>query len=145
MKLLFVFLLSFIVLHASAQDSWMVCFDRKTVLTASTENTEKNVVRITTSDLQKKKNLIICYKESTPQKNWERIIIAYDDKDRELKKQTGTKFMLSAAELKTLLQQSKTIMFYTLYLPTDPKLKAQVRVRRVHLCTLIFFQAASSI
>lgn len=137
MKLLFAFLLSFIVLHVSAQDSWKVCFDKKTVLSASTEDVEKNVVKIAVSDLQKSKNFIICYKETAPQKNWERTIIAYDDKDRELKKQTGAKFMLSAAELNTLLQRSGELKFYTLYLPTDPKLKAQVRVRRVHLCTLI--------
>lgn len=137
MKIFFVFLMGLIGANAFAQDSWKICLDKKNILTASVEDAEKNIVKINASDLRKNKNLIINYKETTPQKGWERTIAVYDEKDQEIKKHTGKKWILATTELKTLFEKSGALKFYTLYLPEDPKLKSQVRVRRVHLCTLI--------
>jgi len=137
MKILLAFLLSFVSITVFAQDSWKLCLDRKTLLKTSAENEEENVVKLSSSDLQKGRNFVLTYKEADPKNGWERTIAVYDEKDRELKKQSGKKLSLKASELKSLFQKSKIIKIYTISLPTDPKLKAQVRVRRVHLCTLI--------
>ena len=137
MKLVFAFLLSFIGFSAIAQDSWKVCLDKKVLFNTSNEDEKKNVVTVSVADLNKSKNFILSYNEISPQKEWERTIQLYDVKDNELKKQKGKKFTLKASELKTLLNKYKTIKVYTLNSPTDPKLKARVRIRRVHLCTLI--------
>jgi hypothetical protein len=137
MKILFAFLLSFIGISAIAQDSWKVCLDKKVLLNTSNEDAEKNVVKIASANLKKAKSFIVNYNEAVPQKGWERTMIAYDDKDNELKKQTAKKFTLKASELKTLLDKYKTIKIYTISSPTDPKMKSQVRLRRVHLCTLV--------
>ena len=137
MKILFAFLLSLVGASAIAQDNWKVCFDKKVLLNASTEDEQKNVIEITQADMKKSKSFVVSYKESSPQKGWERTIIIYDGKDSELKKQTGEKLYLKTSELKVLLDRSKTIKIYTLNSPTDPKMKSQVRLRRVHLCTLI--------
>ena len=128
-----------------AQDSWKVCLDKKILLSTSTENVEKNIIAISAADIKKNKNFILSYKEAIPQKGWERNISVYTEKDEELQKQKGKKLVLKTSELRELFEKSKTLKIYTTYLPTDPKMKAQIRVRRVHLCTLIFFQAASSI
>jgi hypothetical protein len=137
MKILFAFLLSCIGASAIAQDSWKVCLDKKVLLSTSTEDAEKNVIKISPSGLKKNKSFIIAYKETSPQKGWERTISIYDEKDNELTKQTGNRFVSKVSELKTLLDQYKILKVYTINSPTDPKMKAQVRLRRVHLCTLV--------
>jgi hypothetical protein len=137
MKLLFTFLLSFVGISAIGQDSWKVCLDKKVLLNTSTEEGDKNVIKVSPATLKKAKTFIVRYKEAAPQKGWERVITVYDEKDNELKKQNGKKFTLKSSELKTLLDKYKTIKLYTINSPTDPKMKSQVRLRRVHLCTLV--------
>ena len=119
------------------QASWKVTVNEKTVLHTSEENEGKNTVFIKTTDLGKKKDLVLTYHEKGKKSGWERTISVYDENDRELKQQKGTKLKLSHTELKSFLKQSKKLKIYTVALPTDPKLKASIRVRRVHLCTLI--------
>jgi hypothetical protein len=137
MKILFVFLLTLVEISAIAQDSWKVCLDKKVLLNTSNEDEKKNVIRISVADLNRSKNFTLSYREISPQKDWERTIRLYDEKDNELKKQKGKKLTLKTSELKSLLNQYKTVKIYTLNSPSDPKLKARVRIRRVHLCTLI--------
>jgi hypothetical protein len=137
MKIFFAFLLSFVGISAIAQDSWKVCLDKKVLLNTSTEDVEKNVIKLSSAGLNKSKTFIVSYNEATPQKGWERTITAYDGKDNELRKQTGKKFTIKTPELKTLLDKYETIKIYTVNSPTDPKMKSQVRLRRVHLCTLV--------
>jgi len=133
----FFFIGLFINIAATAQDSWKVCLDKKTVLKTSVESEEKNVVHINAADLKNKNGFVVNYTGQTKKKDWERTIMIYDENDQELSRQKGTRLELSDAALHDLFQQSKTLKIYTLALPTDPKLKAAVRVRRVHLCTLI--------
>lgn len=137
MKLLFAFLFGFVSSAVMAQDSWKVCLDKKVLLSTSKEDAEKNVVNFSLTDLKKNKNFVVSYKEATPQKGWERSISIYTEKDEELEKQKGKKIILKTLELKKLFEKSKTLKIYTIYLPTDPKMKSQIRVRRVHLCTLV--------
>lgn len=137
MKILFAFLLSFTGLSAIAQDHWKVCLDKKILLNTSIEDAQKNVIKFSSVDLKKSKIFVVNYNEAASQKGWERTISVYDEKDNELKKQAGKKFTLKTSALKTLLDKYKTIKIYTINFPTDPKMKSQVRLRRVHLCTLV--------
>jgi len=137
MRFLLVFLLSFITVSVVAQDSWKVSFDKKILLKTSTEDAEKNVLKVSSADSKKAKIFTVSYIESSPQKGWERTITAYDDKDNELKKQKGKTFTIKTSELKALLLKYKTVKIYTINSPIDPKMKSQVRLRRVHLCTLV--------
>jgi hypothetical protein len=106
-------------------------------LNTSSEDTGKNVIRLSLLDLQKSKTFIVAFRQASPQKGWERTITAYDEKNNELEKQKGKTFSLKTSELKILLDKFKTITIYTINYPTDPKIKSQVRLRRVHLCTLV--------
>ena len=126
----------FISVAAPAQGSWKVCLNNKTVLKTSTENEEKNIIHINAADLKKKNGFVVNYTDQKKKNDWERTIMIYDENDHEVIQQKGTKFELSNADLRAFFQQSKTLKIYTWALPTDPKLKAAVRVRRVHLCTL---------
>ena len=136
MKFVFIFLLGFVGFTAVAQDRWKVCFDKKVVLNVSAEDEEKNIVKVSPAHL-KSKTFVVNYAAPTSQKGWERTIMLFDEKDQELKKQKGKKFSLKTSELKTLLNKYKTVKVYTINSPTDPKVKMQVRLRRVHLCTLV--------
>jgi hypothetical protein len=127
----------FISVAAPAQGSWKVCLNKKTVLKASAENEEKNIIYINAADLANKNDFVVDYTEQKKKNDWGRTIMIYDENDHEVIQQKGTKFELSNADLQAFCKQSKTLKIYTWALPTDPKLKAAVRVRRVHLCTLI--------
>lgn len=120
-----------------AQDSWKICLDEKILLNTSTEDAEKNTIQLSAASLKNAKSFTVDFTEANPQKGWQRSILVYDEKDNELKKQAGKKLMLKISELQSLLEKYKTIKIYTINMPTDPKMKAQVRIRRVHLCTLV--------
>src|SRR5690349_20460869 len=107
MKILLAFLLSCASITVFAQDSWKLCLNGKTLLNTSAEDEEENVVKLSPSDLQKSRNFVLTYKEANPKKGWERTIAVYDEKDRELKKQSGKKFSLKTSELKSLFQKPK--------------------------------------
>jgi len=136
MKLLFAFLLSLTGAMAK-QDSWKVCLDKKVLLQTSKEDEQVNVSTVTAAELKKSKKLEIYYKQVAPDKAWERTLSIYDTNDQELQTVKGNKLSLKSAALLSLLEHHKTIKFYTLYSPTDPKMKMMVRLRRVHLCTLV--------
>jgi hypothetical protein len=137
MKIFFAFLLSLIGTVAFTQDSWKICLDKKTLLTALAEDEQKNTIQISSAELKKGKNLVVTYKEQSQQKGWERTLFVFNENDKELKTQVGKKLSLKVSDLKTWLNQNKEVKIYTLNSPTDPKMKAQVRLRRVHLCTLV--------
>ena len=138
MKKFFLFLLGFIPFTLWAQDSWKVQLNDKQMLKTSDENAEKNVIRIKSSSLQNKKDFTITYTEGEKKKNWQRYITIFNEQDAELYKQTGSKIKIKNSVLASLFKKSKTLKVYTWSLPTDPKLQQTVRVRRVHLCTLVF-------
>jgi hypothetical protein len=120
-------------------DSWKIKWNNKTVLETSREDESSNTIKIKKDDLKKKYTLEIVYKEGdvANTKNWKRSILFYDDADNGLMTKDSTRSVkLSAAQLKKLFGDKKTVKIYTMAIPTDPDLAARVRVRRVHLCTL---------
>jgi hypothetical protein len=137
MKSLFLTILSFISFTLFAQDNWKVQLNDKVVFKSTEENAEKNSIQITAAALQKKKDFIITYTERAKKKGWQRYITIYNEQDLELYKQTGHKINIRNGVLASLFKKSRTLKVYTWSLPTDPKLQQTVRVRRVHLCTLI--------
>ena len=138
MKLLILLIVSFLtttLLHA--QGNWKVTQNGKVVLQTSQEDTAKNVITISKASLKKKYELILIYNEENKQKDFTRYITAFGSNDHELNKQTGNMFKLNNPTLTSLFYQSKRIRIYTWSLPSDPNMKASIRVRRVHLCTLV--------
>ena len=134
----FLLALGFIAVSAaSAQDSWKVLLNGKAVLSASTENEEKNRITVKASDLKKKQDFQVIYTEQPKEKGWDRTIMAVAENDHELSRQETGKFKIKNALLESFFKKSKTIRIYTVSLPADPAKRAVIRVRRVHLCTLV--------
>jgi len=134
---LLLFLFSALFLPALAQDSWTVKWDGNAILQASGEDEKKNTVRLTPSSLDQRTSLILEYSQGEKRAGWERTIMLVDDRDKVLVKKKGSVFSISNTGLKSLFKESRVLHLYTVSLPTDPDLKVRVRVRRVHLCTLV--------
>jgi hypothetical protein len=130
---LFVFL---VLSPALYSQSWKICNNGKLLLKADTENEEKNKISLDSIHLTKK-GLTLQYSEGKDKKKgWDRVIAVYNFSDKELKQQKGNSLQLSRDSLHYYFKNSPLLKFYTWSLPTDPKLKALVRVRRIHLATI---------
>ena len=127
----------FLALRSFAQDSWKITLNEKNIFNTSTENEEKNIVKIRSSDLQKKKEFLLTYTEKPKKTDWIRSVMVVGENDHELLRVEGNKIKIKNAALDSLFAKSKTLRIYTISLPKDPAKRATVRVRRVHLCTLV--------
>lgn len=128
----------FFLFTGAPTDSWKVVHNGKTRLRAVAENEEKNMVRIKKTDLAKSGFLSVAYTEAVKQKGWVRTFRLYSENDEEVEKYSGLLLKLPNARLRALAAKNKSIKLYTLSLPADPGKAAVVRVRRVHLCTIVF-------
>ena len=118
-------------------DSWKVEHNGKIKLKASEENEGKNVITIKKDDLKKTGVLLVAYKEMDGQRGWQRSITLFDEKDNKLLKSEGALAKVPNEKLAELANRYKIIKIYTWSLPTDPAVAATVRIRRVHLCTIL--------
>lgn len=126
-----------LVTSVQAQDKWMVYVNKIVVLNALEESEEKNIVRVSAPELNKKNNFSLTYFENPRQKGWTRSIMVFNSEDQEIKRVQGSKLSYTNASLLNLLKKHKTLQIYTWSIPDDPALKERIRVRRVHLCTLV--------
>ncbi|MEO6069664.1 MAG: hypothetical protein ABIN57_02370 [Chitinophagaceae bacterium] len=124
-------------IKTSGPDSWRIEHNGNLKLYASTENPAKNVITLKKADFKKAGALVIGYKEMSREGGWQRSITLFDEKDNELIKEEGALLKVKNAKLASLAASYKTIKIYTWALPTDPALAATVRIRRVHLCTIL--------
>ena len=138
MKILFLLLglVGFIAVDAQ-KDTWLLSHNNKPVLKALGEDEAKNVITIKAADLKKNGQLFINYKEAKKQKDWKRTLAVFDTQDNELIKYSGSIFKIGNSKLNSLYAQGiRTLKIYTWALPTDPKLAARIRIRRVHVATI---------
>ena len=116
-------------------DNWQITWNEKVILSTASENQKANVKNV---DFKESAVLGISYKEAEPKADWSRSFILFDESDNELlRKENKSMTKIGSEELKKAIGDKNTIKIYTVSLPTDPNMAAQVRVRRVHLCTLV--------
>jgi hypothetical protein len=139
-----VFVASFTCLLSFAQNeiNWSVFHDKRKLFHSSIENEEQNNIALRLSELKSDKNFIITYtgtgSNTTDKKGeWVRTIGIYTSADKELFRKDSSTVKIPDLKLKYMLQESKMLKVYTWSLPKDPKEAARVRIRRVHLCTII--------
>ncbi len=137
MKLFAYFLCSWLPGIFLSQDTWRVSLNNKTLLSTSVENADKNIVVVPSSQLRQASYLAVRYTEANKKKKWERTIALYNDQDAELYHQEGSQLKIKTGELSRLFKDSRSIKIYTWSLPTDPQMKQIIRIRRIHLCTLL--------
>lgn len=144
MKKIIVYLIHFsLTLICFAQDgiSWKISHDKKQLFFATEENPDSNSITLSTSDFKEKGCYTISYAEentATQRMKWIRTIAVYDEKDNELYKKQSATVKITDIVMKKLLTENKTIKIYTWSLPKDPAEAARIRIRRVHLCTIVF-------
>jgi len=133
--------LAVLTISCCAQDgvSWQIKHDTKKVFSATEENENANTFSITLPDLTEKGCFTISYHEMNTgsRGKWIRTIAVYDQKDNELLKKQSPSMKVTDAQMKKMLSENKTIKIYTWALPKDPEEAARIRIRRVHLCTIV--------
>ncbi|HEU4470898.1 MAG TPA: hypothetical protein VFR58_07445 [Flavisolibacter sp.] len=117
-----------------AQDSWKVRLGWSQVLNTAQEDTARNVIVLDAD--RRIRPLTLVYLERTTGPGWERFLAVFDENDREVLQQKGKQLRISRSGLSDLLKSSSTLKIYTWALPIDPEIRATIRVRRVHLCTI---------
>jgi hypothetical protein len=138
MKALVVLVFSLLMMQSSrAQESWKIRVNGLTALSASTENPEKNKITIKRSALRNSKSLEVIFSEKNDKKEWDRFLAIYSPDDEEILQKMSTKLTISNKKLLVHLQKHKKLTVYTWMLPTDPDLRSRIRIRRIHLCTLV--------
>ncbi|HEY0042190.1 MAG TPA: hypothetical protein VGB71_16075 [Flavisolibacter sp.] len=132
MKQVFLFLLAVCVGFASkSQERWTIQLNSKTLLTATEEDTTRNLVKA--NDL-KKGSLIVTYHPGKVENERKRRIMIYDINDRELYAKETHSISVPVASLKKWRLTSPQVKVYTI--PVLGEEGANVRLRRVHLCTI---------
>jgi hypothetical protein len=134
MKYLLLFLCTFSLSHAVAQDHWTVTYDRNKVLHATAEDTLANRININ----PKGGAVRLRYHEVPERNDWKRTLIVQDDTGREWQQVEGHSLKLRHRALQKMAATVPRIEMYTSSLPADPERAATVRIRRVHLCTILF-------
>ncbi len=120
----------------TAKPGWQVFVNKQLILQSNTEDPAANSKTVKAKDLFTNNGLQIIYTEE-PDAQLNRSYIIMDNNRRELFRAENTKQPFNAAELKKAIGDQNTIVLYTVAIPSDPALAATVRVRPVHLCTLI--------
>ena len=138
MKKLFLLITVFIIsMTIYGQQRWTVSHQKMVILKNVEEDPESNTITVTKSSLSQEGNLTFTFNINDGTVN--RTLMA-DDSSRvgiksweNIKKTTS----ISNAELKKLFNGRTKIMFYFTEIPKDPAKAAVVRMRPVHLCTLM--------
>jgi hypothetical protein len=138
MKYLLLFFLTFSLCHAVAQDHWTVTYAKKEILRASAEDTLANRILMKRENLKKRGAVRLRYYEVPDRNDWKRTLIVQDNTGKEWLQAQGPSLKLRRRTLREMAAMAQPIAIYTSSLPADPERAATVRVRRVHLCTLLF-------
>lgn len=145
-KILFILLIA-VTGMVQAQLPWKIKVGSKTILQTTGEDEKKNVVRLKNIQVGTKSNFYLSYRVTPDEKDWIRTVMIYDtagvniaDNPVGSKIQKGTpqvNYIIPNKTLKALLARHKKIKIYYTSIPSDPEKAAVVRVRRVHICTVL--------
>lgn len=138
MKILFTLLTFSLITAFTAQDgSWKIMLNGQTKLQTATEDEAKNVIHIDRGSLNRTGALIVIYDKKPLQKGWTRVITV-SDSEGELSRHPGNTYRIMNPALRSMLGADSVLKIYSFATPIDPKQAANIRIRRVHLCTLVF-------
>ncbi len=136
-KFFFITLLTGFALAADSQQNWDVIFKKKTLLKNVEENIAANMITIKKSDLNSKNPFTIKFNNQ----DTANIITleAYTDSRSGLQswKFTGKQIIIKGADFKKLFSGQSRIHFHYMAIPKDPALAALVRIRPIHVCTVV--------
>ncbi len=136
-KIFLLSLLASVTLFASAQTSSSITYLGKKVLKNATENPEKNIIKIQRKSLNKPGNFIISFNNYDTA--YKRTVMVDDANRQGIKnfEEINKPLTISNKELKKLLTGRNKIVIYYSKIPSDPSKAAIVRMRPIHICTVI--------
>lgn len=115
-----------------AQSGWVIS---NGTYTTHIEKMGEQVVPVDIS-----KNITVSYKIASPDKEMNRTVILFDEKDNEVaRKEFGNdagSATFTTKELAAFFNSRSMLFVYTVAIPKDPAKAALVRVMRVKVCTL---------
>ena len=125
----------FSMIHS--QESWTIGFAKKTILKKVAENQQKNSFTLTKSSLKNSSKLTIQL-HGVDTANLV-TLMANQENGNNVKEweYAGKVFTISGNELKSLFNTNNKLLFYYRSIPKDPNLAAVVRIRPVHVCTIL--------
>lgn len=137
MKKIILTILTFTFLTmAEAQESWTICYGKKSLLKKVSEDKEKNSFTINKSSLSGNSKLTIQL-HAVDTANYITLMANLDNGNNVKEWEYNSKtFRITAGELKTLFGSESKLHFYYRSLPKDPEKAAVVRIRPVHVCTI---------
>lgn len=137
MKRIILTILAFTFLTmAQSQESWTICYGKKSILKKVPESKEKNSFTLSKSSLTSNAKLTIQLHAVDTANNI--TLMANLDNGNNVKEweYNNKTFSIAAGELKTLFGSERKLHFYYRSLPKDPEKAAVVRIRPVHVCTI---------
>ena len=120
----------------NTKPGWQIIVNKQLVLRSNTEDVEANRKSIPAKDLFAPDGLKIVYIEE-PDAALNRSFIIMNEGRQELLRIEKSDTVISGSVLQKAVGSNRTIVIYSIAIPSDPALAATVRVRPVHLCTLI--------
>ena len=120
-----------------AQQTWSISHQKKTVLKNVSEDPDNNVITISKALLNTTGCFVITFKAYDTA--YTRTVMAYDTVRNGLKNWDDVKKKISIpnAELKSVMAGKNKINIYYTEIPKDPEKAALIRVRLIHICTII--------
>ncbi|MBI5370928.1 MAG: hypothetical protein HZA79_02750 [Sphingobacteriales bacterium] len=119
------------------QQRWTVSHQKKTILKNVGEDEKKNIIQVKKAALSLPGCLTISFKINDGTVN--RTLMADDSSRVGLKSWENVKKTISIknADLKKLFNGQHKLLLYFTEIPKDPSKAAVVRMRPIHICTLI--------
>lgn len=138
MKPLLLFVAAFLLCGTvNAQQRWTVSYQKKIKLKSVEEDPETNTIGIKRSQLSAAGDLIITFKVNDGTVN--RTVMADDSSRSGINswENVPKTLTIKAAELRELFRSRDKVLFYFTEIPKDPDQAAVVRMRPVHLFTVV--------
>lgn len=120
-----------------AQQSWDVTFAKKTLLKKAVENPAKNTVSLSRSSLTTKNKFILKLNNADTAYNITIEATTTGRSGLQSWEYTGQPLTLSGPDLKKIFTGRNQVQFYYMAIPKDPALAAVVRMRPVHICSVL--------
>lgn len=126
---------------AQMEDSFTIKLNKEVLLRSPVESDEP-IVFIDKAAVKENKFIIIEYKTTRPEENWNRTFYLNDENEKSyqtiaINKQSGT-VRIAASKLAKAASSGVPLYLHTASLPNDKELAALVRVRRITLCKIMW-------
>jgi hypothetical protein len=136
MKKIFSFIAFLLMIHfVQSQDSWTVKLNNKLLLNSSKEDEQSNIKKISRIEWRKSGNLEITYKEAEKSAFYHSFLLFDENDNQIMTRDSVLHAKIAITSLRKLFTGKKKIVIYTVVSPRNPMMA--VRVRRIHLCTLL--------